>query len=842
MPAFMIYTEHAKMDTTLTAIVIASIPDTGLALVQDTAMRAGSNALLIGILPVHPQNSGVNVYTAYPVGALVSCTHREGSPAGVVYIQGILGGALDPLSDGYLGRHLGAATPVENLAAARALSWFLLERCSVGKDRLLIRNHSNGTDPDIHPGDLDILDRETQVGLHIGGRIASLRAGYMASVDVLAGVDKIRITGCEIGLHTLTSETVFSPSYSVRNTATSVSEAFGLRNEGVVTEQRQGALSLLLPTKEDALPLYRIQHMEGMAIGGVEDTITDFPTTGYHTANNPPALLYKHRRSLSGRVTEVSACGLASIKTPFVNGIVQVGYNKTPLKPAIIQKEGKLVDSDVIDDLREPFDLGTSSTSSDKTDLNNKSVTEDDKVTDAAINKLVDNLLSGDYSKALIGAMARHGFSKTEADTALGARFNNKTVIGGATNAQHYALPASISNVDPASGATTTYYNSTSFISQEPDGSICIADGYGSEIRMCRGNIYIAPALDLIFRPGRNMYGMVPGHISLNAQQRCDLESGTDAVTLRAAGDVKLASGADDSGAHRGNVTIENLSKGGGDIYIRSTGNMAVTARQSMLLGKDPESDTACHMQIDTGAGGALYMRGEQATLESAQTVIGGLSQGSDTASGSALVVDQSQISLLSQLVSAPAHLYMNREEKRLTVGVVRGGVKKAANIATATGGDVIVDGNLIVNKQLAVNEGAALKFVVTAGLTETDEEYYKKHNHVEVAANKNIVTGAGDSSAQVCETLGKSIYSKKTLAETTFKYPDTYGVQMDTMPGMLWQQRSAESGNPGNKWKEPEVNGTLPFPGKKVWDSAKISETGYKKEATLKSDYVTNN
>lgn len=61
-------------------------------------------------------------------------------------------------------------------------------------------------------------------------------------------------------------------------------------------------------------------------------------------------------------------------------------------------------------------------------------------------------------------------------------------------------------------------HGTTSIIHQLPDGSVIIKDGYGSQIRMVRGNIIISSALDIILRPGRHLRGTVPGDMSLSAQ------------------------------------------------------------------------------------------------------------------------------------------------------------------------------------------------------------------------------------------------------------------------------------------------------------------------------------
>lgn len=86
---------------------------------------------------------------------------------------------------------------------------------------------------------------------------------------------------------------------------------------------------------------------------------------------------------------------------------------------------------------------------------------------------------------------------------------------------------------DTYTGKTKRIYKCTSFITQEEDGSILIKDGWGSEIRMSGGNIYISSALDTFIRPGRDCIGLVPRRLELDAN---------GAAVIAAKKSVKVAS------------------------------------------------------------------------------------------------------------------------------------------------------------------------------------------------------------------------------------------------------------------------------------------------------------
>ena len=137
------------------------------------------------------------------------------------------------------------------------------------------------------------------------------------------------------------------------------------------------------------------------------------------------------------------------------------------------------------------------------------------EIMDAAINKVVDKLLTKDYLPVLMQRMMEAGLIVSE--TPLATKFTEHTEFGPTTEAA-YQPPKFLKIKDPVTGQEHLYFDSTSFISQEPDGSILLKDGYGSEIRMSQGNIYISPALDLQLRPGRDMWGLISRHMSLDSQ------------------------------------------------------------------------------------------------------------------------------------------------------------------------------------------------------------------------------------------------------------------------------------------------------------------------------------
>ena len=97
------------------------------------------------------------------------------------------------------------------------------------------------------------------------------------------------------------------------------------------------------------------------------------------------------------------------------------------------------------------------------------------------------------------------------------------------------------------------YYPSYSYFELLDDGGVIIGDGYGSEIRMVGGNLYITAPGDIFLQPGRRIVGMAGRDICMRAKNSLDLST-TDK-------DVRIWSGRNmELGANRG-VLIESRSE-----------------------------------------------------------------------------------------------------------------------------------------------------------------------------------------------------------------------------------------------------------------------------------------
>lgn len=160
---------------------------------------------------------------------------------------------------------------------------------------------------------------------------------------------------------------------------------------------------------------------------------------------------------------------------------------------------------------------------------------------------------------------------------------------------QQYDLPDTVELKDPHTGKTYTYFKSDSGFRYEPDGSVVLYDGYGSEIRMTRGNIIISAAADVILRPGRDLHAMVGGHLALVAQGNAILHSSNKDTYIKGNRNVSILSGLNKTGK----TIVDNRGDG---ILIKSATKASLVATD-VFVGSVPKGSTSNSTSASKGSG-----------------------------------------------------------------------------------------------------------------------------------------------------------------------------------------------------------------------------------------------
>ena len=812
------------MSNVFVATVLVTSPAQGVALVVETGGSATTKPLILAHLPFSDGNAGAAPLPGIEEGTAVICVRHINTSAKAY----ILGPANNATADLYDSQEAHAFYHVEDYSEADDHLIYNMVDQLLGGLLQMYKNQDHGSDIDAIAGDYDIVDRNGNCGIHIGRLVAQLRGSPLAFIDVSGIKDQIRLVAQSYEQHTPSSYSKDSTDLHVKNTAVTSSEAFGLANGNPFEENLDDYNDPYIQLKDDAIPLYRLQEVSGKLADGKESKVVAFPIDEkLHTANTEPPILEKERVSLSGEVTRASALGMTMMKTPAIRGIHQLGYDTDGEK----------------DDILTPYEM----------QLQEDEEQAEEDITDAAINKIIDKLLTGDYLKKLQEAFQKVGLKLSSTEKTL-AKAMEDWQPGGMTTDQHYGLPPSIKLTDPVTGRTATYYASTSFISEEPDGSILICDGYGSEIRMSRGNIYLSPALDLISLPGRDFSAMVPRHASINAQYTVTMNS-SGSMYLRAVEDWKAIGATGGTGmtvlenrATNRNTTnglllrsLYNWSATGNDIYIgRNTGTDTFEGRVS-----EPVEDGS--IIIDAGGNGLLSQRSAYTCCDTRQLDIVASYEGE----GAVFSVQTSGFVALGTTFRLGSDLMLRGSKDRNTATVYRNGEEVQININVATAPMLSVEGQVQCDGAVISNNGARFAGQVVCRTTLVEEGGYGETTKDSMNLNlKPIPFDKLDAWTEIASMASNRlkdtrVYQDSYVNGNAFSFPPSYEIASDIqIPGTRWQADTIQVGN-GGHWKEDyiiSVSGvtTAAYPGWEVWENATVSKPGHE-FGMLKTDYTTN-
>lgn len=855
-----------------TATIIAAAPEIGAAIIMPTEGAEGVGKHVIAYYPVLDTAYGVSQMPLYPTGSTVMCARGYMNNESVVFIIGQVNNTMDPRDNSSGPRMLYNAEKFTQSCLPVMSGLRLLERLCGNQSSSWIRNHANGISADSLPGDYDISDKQTALGLHIGKYMAQLRGSAIAFVDVSSLTSRVRLVGESVEEHNRCMERVRTSLYKVDNQAADVSEAFGVP-AGSAVDADSGNETL---TDDFAIPLYRIQHVSGALAQGFEDLVVGWPMVHgdglqpvqRHDDTTEPPMLARRRMDFNGETSSASAHSLMSVKTPWIQGIEQLGYGGLPKEP---DPEG----AHVFDDLRTPHDASISP----NTEPDIPEADDDDAITNAAINKMVDKLLTGSYKEAMLKALRDHGFAVTSSQGSLTGEPVDVELPGGATPDQQYKLPEHVDITDPATGRTQRYYSSMSFITQERDGSICICDGYGSEIRMCRGNIYISPALDLILRPGRDFSVMAPGHLALNAQGSVTINS-SDSMFIRAVNNLKVVGATSGTGV----VTVESRAvKGPQDtalpgLVIRSDSNLSMTAVNDMYIGRNSnkgdghEKATAPEAEgsvvLDAGGNGGVYARCKSITVDAGELTAGAFTMQPDEASGAiqgtAITMTQNSVGIYADYITMPATLNMKSMEDVVKATLCRGGKRREARLNTSSKPSIWLQDSMVIGQDLIVNgqgrfnghgkRGHALHAYGVISTTDDAELAPKARStkrHFEEQELPPTQANAAPASAvapAAASNAARRSYQDWFITGNQFAFPKTYNVSMPIVPGMVWQERTKGNTPEWMPWKEVYMddgkgNITACYPGYDIWENAVVTARGDKRDYKKLNagGYVTN-
>lgn len=794
--------------------VLACLPDISAVVVDIGARQNGVHGTLVAYVSRDSSGAGGSVACLPPEGSSVALVVPEGlGQYAAAHCLGVLNGGADDLTDSLEHRRLLNA---DGWSASDADTPRDMARLALPPGVYAsMASRANGADPDSMPGDTDI--GRGPVGVHVGRDLALLSGSPLAQVMATAMGDRVTAVGASVATMTPGTEREDATGLSVRNVALGPGESLGDDGAGGLTPAADGGM--------EAMPLFRLQTLEGMAVDGREASVLGHVEGGVHTDSAPPPMLANERTGSDGSLSSVSALGLVSVKTPYVPGVLQSPY------------AGR---GDT--ELRQPSGGPAEAHTEDRPEAPD----EETAIMDAALNRLVDGLLSGDYRESVLKAMGRHGLSVTRREGAV-----LQAELPGGPAGEAYPPPESVELADRVTGRVTRYYATSSFITQEPDGSICICDGYGSEIRMSRGAIHISPALDLHLRPGRDLSVMAGRHQSYNSQDTCTVNAGTDAY-VRAVGTLRVGASLEEGSG----VLVD---AGNGGMALHSGRGTSVTSAGDVLVGRasgDALADAGLtspsgggSVIIDAGDTGSVSVRADGATVDAGSVA---LCASSDGASATAVTVSPGSVGLYARTVLAPADLAMQAPASRPSLKVTRGGRTESLPLEYSGSASMVLPGSAVVGGSMVVNGvGKFNQGVMARGVQSVSPECaVDTRRSADVIFRKERIQAVrvplsyGDAVAAAARAASSGVAGDAWVSGGRFRFPDDYGVALRRMPGMVWQDRTRDSGK-GSVWRESYVtssDGTRSagYPGLRVWDSAELTRSGYQ-SGPLSSTYPIN-
>ena len=395
-------------------------------------------------------------------------------------------------------------------------------------------------------------------------------------------------------------------------------------------------------------------------------------------------------------------------------------------------------------------------------------------------------------------------------------------------NRQYYDLPDTIDIKDPHTGKVYKYFKSVSGMRYESDGSIVLYDGYGSEIRMTRGNIIISPASDLIMRPGRDIHTMAGRHTAIVSQKNVILHSSTQDVYIKGNKDVSFLSGIN----QEGRFMVDDRGETG--VLIRSKSNASLAAKD-VFVGSIPTSSSNNYIgttpgsgTVTIGGGAKTLVTGDVLTMYGKTTDI--ICKHNEDVSW--LSIDPSRVITISEKINLSGWVDIGHNTGTLTATI---------------GSTPIGAGNQTSSPHLSVRANAEFGYGINCKQLWAEQAVATRM----VASNADRRSGIkGNVSAPTIDvkppTISQAVspefpYSGPWLDTFTikdgFRYPTSseLGITSDvyTIPCMLWQKHL----NGSTVWKEDVISEytvststCMVYPGKEAWSGEITTGTGTNK------------
>jgi len=138
------------------------------------------------------------------------------------------------------------------------------------------------------------------------------------------------------------------------------------------------------------------------------------------------------------------------------------------------------------------------------------------------------------------------------------------------------------------------YYETLSHVTQTPDGSIVIGNGYGAEIRLAGADIILSAPGDVWLRSGRNLIAWAGWDAITRAQNSIDLSATKRDVRIKAEKNMQVL-------AAEGGILVESKAVGATYDYTQ-TGEKVISSGIMFRAAKSEVVTTAQNIYLRTGS------------------------------------------------------------------------------------------------------------------------------------------------------------------------------------------------------------------------------------------------
>lgn len=389
---------------------------------------------------------------------------------------------------------------------------------------------------------------------------------------------------------------------------------------------------------------------------------------------------------------------------------------------------------------------------------------------------------------------------------------------------QYYDLPGTVELKDPHTGKTYTYFKSNSGIKYEPDGSVVLYDGYGSEIRMTRGNIIISPSADLIFRPGRDIHSMAGRHTAIVSQGHAIVHSSNKNVYIKGQKDVNILAGVDNNGR----ILLDD--RGSVGTLIRSASNSSLVAKD-VFVGSIPEKSDNNYSGVTKGPGTVTIGGGVRTLITGDNVTVYGESAdiiGKKDKDVSWLSIDYNRIHSISETINLSGEVTIGHASGTLQTYI--GNMPIGAGNQTSSP-HLHVIANMDVSYGLNCRQVWAEQVLATRVAAGNASRTSGIKQHVPVPTIGQVSPIVTQIPSQRYSYSGP--WSDTYTIKSGFMYPSSGELGISgtsyVIPGMLWQKYIKDA----KVWKEDSIpvygdaKESMVYPGIEAWSGSITTGSG---------------